>query len=172
MNAAANETAGPAAPAEGVIASRDDFHRALRAGLQCAAEAGSAALWFSDADFADWPLGAPATVEALTRWVGARRRLTLLAADYGVLAQRHPRWHAWRRRWSHAVECLVAPEELAASVPTLLYVPQVLAVRLHDRVRSRGRVLRGEADLAACGDALDALSQRSTAGLPVTTLGL
>jgi hypothetical protein len=172
MTTAPHDDGPSQSPTEAILASRDDFQRALLAGLSEADDAGSALLWFSDADFAAWPLGQPALIDALTRWVGARRRLVLLAADYEGLASRHPRWHRWRRHWSHAVECRRVAEELAATVPTMLLVPQRVAVRLHDPRRHRGRVLRAEADLAACAQQLDALSQRSEGALPVTTLGL
>lgn len=168
----ADDGAPSSTPADAPLATRADFERALLAGLHEAAEAGSALVWFSDPDFADWPLGRPEVVDALTRWVGARRRLVLLAADYDVLAARHPRWHQWRRRWSHAVECRRVAEELAGAVPTLLFVPQRVAVRLFDVRHHRGRVLRAEAELAACAQQLDVLTQRSEGALPVTTLGL
>ena len=107
------------------IDSREGFHRALLAALEEAAEAGSAELWLCDPDFESWPLGRPVVVDALGRWVGSRRRLRLIAADYQGLVRRHPRWVAWRQQWAHVVQCLAVHEELAARVPTLLLVPCV-----------------------------------------------
>lgn len=174
MSAPNDDTAEPA-PAEGDagrIDSRDGFHRALLAALDEAADAGSAELWLCDPDFDAWPLGRPAMVDALGRWVGSRRRLRLIAADYQGLPRRHPRWMAWRQQWSHVVQCLAVHEELVARVPTLLLVPGRVAVRLHDRERHRGRVERAATDLLRAGELIDALSQRADESLPVTTLGL
>ncbi len=159
---------GAATPIEG----RQDFQRELLAALEhCAAE-GVAQLWFADLDFDDWPLGQPAVVDALARWAGARRRLTLLAAGYARVPQRFPRWIAWRQQWSHVVQCRVVQEEFVAQLPCLLLAPDRVAVRLFDRERYRGRVLREPVDLLRCRELIDALWQRSEEGFPVTTLGL
>lgn len=163
----------PPVPDADAIDSRANLQRALLAALDTAArEPVATHLWLCDSDFAAWPLEQATVAEALSRWVRSHHRLTLLAADYGALAQRAPRWHAWRRQWSHVVRCLQVHEELAAHVPTLLFAPGVLALRLFDRERCRGRVLRSPLELTQCGEALDALSQRADEGLPVTTLGL
>ena len=154
------------------IDSRAAHAAALRGLLEEAAREGSAELWMCDRDFADWPLGERGFVAALEAWVHSRRRLTLLAADFGALALRAPRWHAWRRTWSHAVQCLQVHEELAGRVPSLMFVPGLAAVRLYDAERVRGRVHREPAELVACREACDALMQRADESLPVTTLGL
>lgn len=154
------------------IESRKDFQRDVLAALEQCADAGVPQLWLADLDFEAWPLGQPALIEALGRWVNSRRRLVLLATDYGLFPQRFSRWVAWRRQWSHVVQCLVVQEEFAAQVPCLLYAPDLVAVRLFDRERHRGRVLREPVDLLRCREVVDALSQRSEEGFPVTTLGL
>lgn len=162
----------PRGDAADAIDSRAAHAAALRALVEEAARAGSAELWMCDRDFADWPLGERTFVAALETWVNSRRRLTLLAADFGVLALRAPRWHAWRRNWSHAVQCLQVHEELAGRVPSLLFVPGLATLRLYDAERVRGRVHREPAELVACREAFDALMQRAEESLPVTTLGL
>jgi hypothetical protein len=162
-----------AAPDPGVIDTRESFQRALIAALDAAAqETRGTQLWLCDPDFSCWPLGQPPVVEAFARWARSHNRLTLLGADYRDLAQRAPRWHAWRRQWSHIVQCLQIHEELAADVPTLLLVPRLLALRLQDRERPRGRVLHAPLELIRCAETIDALSQRAEESLPVTTLGL
>lgn len=161
---------GPAAPE--AIDSRAAHGAALRALLREAAQAGTPELYLCDRDFAAWPLGERDVVEAFAAWVGARRRLTLLAADFGPLALRAPRWHAWRRQWSHVVQCLAVHEELAGRVPSLVFAPGLAALRLYDTERWRGRVHREPAELVACRECCDALMQRAEESLPVTTLGL
>lgn len=154
------------------IEGREAFQRALLDALaECAARE-APQLWLCDRDFADWPLGRPATIEALTRCVGSKRRLHLLAADYTAFSAQHPRWVTWRRQWAHAVQCLAAHEEVAIQVPSMLLVPGVVAVRLHDRARQRGRIYRDATDLARCHDLVDVLLQRTEESFPVTTLGL
>lgn len=162
----------PGRPSEPEIDSRDAFHAALLDALHSAAEAGCPELWFCDRDFLGWPLGAPAVVDALGRWAGSRRSLTLLAADFDGFARTAPRWHAWRRTWSHIVHCHAVHEDVAGSVPTLVLAAPRLAIRLHDRVRHRGRIHRESGELAACREQIDALMQRASGALPVTTLGL
>lgn len=173
---------GPADPAEArgaagardtqLIDGREGFSVALLSALEVCAEAGARQLWLCDRDFARWPLGQPAVIEALAGWANSRRRLTLLAADYGDFAQRFPRWVNWRRQWSHIVQCLAVHEELADQVPTLLFAPELVAVRLHDGERHHGRVYRESADLVRCRELIEALSQRADESFPVTTLGL
>ncbi|KQW66274.1 hypothetical protein [Methylibium sp. Root1272] len=162
------------APAGGtqVIDTREGFARAVLAALDECAEAGAQHLWLCDRDFARWPLGQPAVIEALTRWAGSRRRLTVLAAGYDGFAQRFPRWVHWRRQWSHIVQCLAVHEEVADKLPTLLFAPERVAVRLHDGERYRGRIYRETADLVSCRELVEALLQRADDSFPVTTLGL
>jgi hypothetical protein len=159
-----------AAPAS--IDSRASWHAALRDALRASADAGVMQLWCCDTDFADWPMGEPAWIETLTQWAGAHRRLTLLAADYSLVPARYPRWVAWRRSWTHVVQCLEVCEEDVARVPSLLFAPELLAVRLHDPVQHRGRVYRLPIELLHSRELIDALSQRASEAFPVTTLGL
>lgn len=155
-----------------LIGSRADFHAALRAGLEEAQDAGVTTLWLIDRDFADWPLGERAIVERLQAWITSRRQLQLLALDYRDLAERAPRWVAWRRTWAHAVNCFEIHPELAGEVPSLMLLPGRLAVRLFDRERHRGSVERTAVELVRCRELVDALSQRASPAFPVTTLGL
>lgn len=161
-----------AGPDAGRFDSRVSFEAAFVAALDEAAQANANRLLLSDSDFTAWPLGRPDVVAAFGRWVRSQGRLTLLAADFSGLAVRAPRWMAWRRQWSHVVQCLAVHEELAGSVPTLLFMPRRLALQLHDREHWRGSVTRQPLELAHCADLIDALSQRADESLPVTTLGL
>ncbi|HEU4459388.1 MAG TPA: hypothetical protein VFR90_09725 [Methylibium sp.] len=158
-----------AAPA--AFEGREAFARALIHAMQHSAERGAAQIWWADADFAHWPLGRAELLDALGAWVRTGRRLTLLAAGYRDFAARHPRWVAWRRVWSHSVQCLAVHEELATQVPTLLLSAD-LAVRATDPLRLRGQLVHEAAELARCRKLIEALSQRSEDSFPVTTLGL
>lgn len=155
------------------IDTREGFRQALLESLDQCGRDGIAHLWLCDPDFSEWPLGQPAVVESLTRWATSRRRLTLVAGRYDQLATRCPRWVAWRRQWSHIVQCLQVLEEHASQVPMLVYGPPSVALRMQDLTRHpRGRRYRSVSDIAACGELVDAISQRAEESFPATTLGL
>lgn len=165
----ADETTGTAQGIDG----RLEFNAALLVALDDCARAELPQLWLCDPDFSAWPLGSIEVITALSRWIAPRRRLTLIAGDWEHLALHCPRWVAWRRRWSHAVQCLQVREEEAQQVPGLLYGPPVVALRLQSsRPRVIGRLMRGGDDLGPLGDLVDALTQRAHEGFPATTLGL
>ena len=54
------------------IASRNEFHEAIRAGLAEAADVGASEICLVDPDFQDWPLNDRAVVETLARWADPR----------------------------------------------------------------------------------------------------
>ena len=154
------------------IASRNEFHEAIRQSLAWAAEAGSPEIFLFDADFADWPLGERAVIESLSSWVHSRRRLTLMACSFDALARRQTRFVEWRRQWAHAVQCRHDEELEAEQIPTLLLAPGVVSIRLVDRVHHRGTLSSRAIDEVECRERIDALLQRSTEAFPATTLGL
>jgi len=154
------------------IASRKDFHDAIRAGLAQAADAGASEIYLVAPDFDDWPLNERAVVETLARWAASRRRLVVFGHSFDELARAAPRFAEWRRQWSHIVQCRSDPELEAQQVPTLLLVPGQVAVRMLDPVRYRGVLSGRAADQVECREAIDALLQRSVEAFPPTTLGL
>ena len=160
------------APSAGLIASRRDFHDAVRTAFALAADAGCRELWLCDADFADWPLGDAGVVELLRQWAGSQRRLTLLAGSFDALARRHPRWVTWRRTWSHVVHCRINTVIEAAALPTLLLAPGLVSVHLSDPIHYRGRVSAAAADEVRCREMIGAVLQRSQESNPVTLIGL
>ncbi|RZT97882.1 hypothetical protein [Rivibacter subsaxonicus] len=169
-------TAEPAAPQAledtELIDSRVDFHAAIRAALQEASDAGASELWLCDPDFSGWPLGERSIVELLAGWIDSRRRLTLVAAHYDWLALNAPRFIAWRRQWSHVVDCLIAHVDDAPRLPSLLLWPDHLQLRLSDAERMRGRSSRSATDLTASAELIDAAVQRAEGNFAATTLGL
>lgn len=163
------EGSGDSTPIDG----REAFRAALIATLDHAAQQGARRIWLCDPDFAAWPLGQPDCVDAFSRWVTGAERLTVIAASFSHVAVHCPRWVAWRRRWSHKVDCRQLREGEPMVLPSMLYAPPLVALRMLDLARyTRGRLLRGEADLAACGELIDAVLHRSEEGFPLTTIGL
>jgi peptidyl-tRNA hydrolase len=157
---------------DSMITSRGEFHAAVREAFAEAARAGCREIWLVDIDFADWPLNEPQVIECLTQWAQAHRKLTLLAQNFDEIARRHARWIAWRRLWSHVVECRANNELEAGQMPTLLLMPGLVSLRLVDPVHYRGSVSRSEADTVRSRELIDAVLERSEEAFPVTSLGL
>jgi hypothetical protein len=155
-----------------LISTRLEFHDALREAFAAIADTGCREVFACDADFADWPLDAPWVLEPLTRWAMPHRKLTVIARDFDLFAQRHPRFTEWRRTWSHVVGCRLLDEADAVQPPILLLAAGLVSVRLVDAVHARGSLSREAGDLLRNREAVDAVSQRSSEGFPATILGL
>src|SRR5256885_16067665 len=87
------------------IATRTEFHDALREAFAEIAQVGCREAWLCDEDFADWPLNERAVIELLTHWAAAHRMSTVIARVYAVVVLRLPRSVQWRPQWSHDVQC-------------------------------------------------------------------
>jgi hypothetical protein len=161
-----------AQPQYSLISSRGQFHDALRSAFAEAAAVGCREMWLCDVDFSDWPLNEVAVIESLTQWAKAHRKLTVLAQTFDEIPRRHARWVAWRRNWSHIVECRSNNELEAGQMPTMLLAPGLFTIRLVDPVRYRGSVSRDVADAVQGRELIDAVMQRSEQAFPVTNLGL
>ncbi len=159
-------------PTRAMIDSRTDFQNAVRGALAEAAAIGCREIWLVDDDFGDWPLGEREVVEDLTRWAAAHRSCTVVARSFDAIAQRQPRWVQWRRQFSHVVHCRTNNDLEAGEMPSILLVPGLLSVRLHDRVHYRGVASRDKADEAQWREHIDAVLQRSEEAFPASTLGL
>jgi hypothetical protein len=163
---------GPIAAPHRPIATRTEFHDALREAFAEMAQVGCREAWLCDEDFADWPLNERAVIELLTHWAAAHRKLTVIARAYDDVVRRHPRWVDWRRRWSHIVECRAFVDAETGQIPTLLLASELVAVRLIDPLRHRGALSRDPADLLRHRELADAVSQRSIESFAPTMLGL
>lgn len=155
-----------------VLQGRADWQQALRASILEVCAADCREVWWCDADFAEWPIGEREIVDALGRWAYAHRRLTLVAASYDRLAERHPRWVQFRRQWAHVVECRSLDSLEASQWQGLLLAPGVLTLRLFDRAHHRGSLSRRRDDAVTSREWLEALLQQSASAFPATTLGL
>jgi hypothetical protein len=155
-----------------LIESRSEFQNALRNAFAQAAETGCRELWLCDVNYAQWPLGEIKVVEALTKWAYAHRKLTLFAYDFEEFNRRHSRWVEWRRHWAHVVECRQLNELEVTQVPTLLFAPGMVTVRLFDPIHYRGTISALPLDAVNARELLDAIAQRSEEAFPATTLGL
>lgn len=172
---APSAAAGPApapALATGPFQQRTAFRAAVLAALAHAAAVDAREIVAVDDDFAEWPLGDPAAIESLSRWIGPRKRFTLFAHRWDELARTQMRFVEWRRPWAHAVQGRADPDIDAGDTPSLLLVPGHCVVRVLDRAACRGVLSSAPVDLVAARERVDALLQRATEAFPVTTLGL
>jgi len=154
------------------IDSRLAFHAALHEAFGAMAAAGCREAFLVDEDFADWPLGERAVVDALVQWAGPQRRLVVVARRFDEVVRRHPRWVDWRRTWSHVVECRAFEDTPSAALPGLLLAAGCVAVHLADPLRHRGVLSRDPADLLQRREEVDALLQRTVDSFASTLLGL
>ncbi|MDE2368677.1 MAG: hypothetical protein KGN16_06855 [Burkholderiales bacterium] len=163
-----NETTPPP-----LIDGPASFVPALRWGFSTAVAQRARRIVCVDADFAAWPLDEVELLGSLTAWLRLpMRRLVMLARDYGGVPRRQPRYTAWRRDWSHAVDCRQVPEDMSAELPSLLVSDGAVCVRLFDPLGGRG-VAHDDARIARVAMAeIDAVLQRSEAAFAADNLGL
>ena len=150
-----------------------EFAQALRDALAHAVEQGSRRLCWCDDDFGAWPIGDSEWVDQLTRWARVSgHELVMIARDYGVIERRHPRFAAWRRDWSHMMQCLVPDESRTEPLPTLWIDSGDQALRVFDRDHLRGRIGFDRVDRQRAREDFDAILQRAGPGFSAATLGL
>lgn len=155
-----------------LINSRAEFAAAVGWAVTTAVERGARRLWFVDPNFADWPLDDPVLLASLTAWVRLpQRQLWLLAETFDEMVRSKPRFVAWRRTWSHAVQAL-SPQDLPAELPTVVLDDGPVCVVLADRLHWRGRAAVDAREARRQREQIDAVLQRSAVALPVKSLGL
>lgn len=164
----------PAAwPEAGPLDGRAAFQAAVRGLVVQAAAQGIRRMWWVSPDWVGWPLDEPALLDALTAW--ARRssvELVWLSTDFDGLRSGMPRLLRWRQTWAHRLRCM-GPTELAASdMRSLLIADDRLLIQWTDPSHGRGRVSGDPRDIRQAHEWIDAVLQRSTETLPVTTLGI
>lgn len=160
-----------ALPADGRFDGREAFDAVLRGALSAAAGQGWKEIVFSDPDFADWPLGERASIEALQAWAASGRRLVLLAQRFDVLQRTHARFVPWRRMWDHIIECRATGKAAGAEVPSAIWTPTWFVHRI-DPERSRGVSGTDPASRRALRETLDECWRLARPAFPASTLGL
>ncbi|MFT4267788.1 MAG: hypothetical protein QM586_11315 [Xenophilus sp.] len=156
---------------EGAFDGPAAFGRHVHAALAAAAGRGWSEIVLSDPDFADWPLGERAVVEALQAWAAGGRSLKMLAHRFDVFERRHARFVHWRRLWDHVVQCRALPHLPAGEVPSGLWTPGWFLSRI-DLGRSRGVCGAAAADRAALRRRLDGCLQAGRPAFPASVPGL
>lgn len=156
---------------EGRFDGREAFDAILRQALSAAAQQGWKEIVFSDPDFADWPLGERAGIEALQAWSASGRRLMLLAQRFDILERGHARFVPWRRMWDHIIECRATGQAAGTEVPSAIWTPSWFVHRI-DPERSRGVSGTDPQARRALREGIDECWRRGRPAFPASTLGL
>lgn len=156
---------------EGRFDGRESFDALLRNALSAAAEQGWKEIVFSDPDFADWPLGERATIEAMQAWSASGRRLMLLAQRFDILERGHARFVSWRRMWDHIIECRAIGKAAGSEVPSAIWTPTWFVHRI-DPERSRGVSGTESRARRELREAIDECWRLGRPAFPASTLGL
>ncbi len=156
---------------EGRFDGREAFDAILRKALAAAAREGWKEIVFSDADFADWPLGERASIEALQAWSASGRRLVLLAQRFDILERGHARFVPWRRMWDHIIECRATGKAAGSEVPSAIWTPTWFVHRI-DPERSRGVSGTDARARRALRESIDECWRIARPAFPASTLGL
>jgi hypothetical protein len=98
--------------------------------------------------------------------------LVLLASDFDAVPRSLPRFNAWRRDWTHAIEAWQAPDEMAVVPPSMLVADRLLTVRLIDPAHWRGRASLDPLEAHVHSQEVDAVLQRCQRAFSVNVLGL
>jgi hypothetical protein len=160
-----------AALPEGRFSGRTEFGDLIRRAFSAAATQGWREIIICDASFEDWPLGERAVIEALANWSHTGRKFTMIARNYDALIRRYPRFVAWRRTWSHIVECRGVASGPSESFPSAMWTPGWAFERL-DLERSAGYSGHEAPRRVALRECLKERLLRSVPAFPATTLGL
>ena len=164
------DTARPALPT-GRLQGRQVFADTVRLAFEVAADQGWNRITLSDADFADWPLGERAVVDALNRWARRGRTLKILARHYDQLRLLHPRFVQWRVTWSHLIEAHACMGAAGAELPSAMVSPVWTLERL-DPLRNTLVASRDAERRVALQERVNECWLRSTPSFPASQLGL
>ena len=160
----------PALPT-GRLQGRQVFVDTVRLAFEVAADQGWSRVTLSDADFADWPLGERAVVDALNRWARRGRTLKLLARHYDQLRLLHPRFVQWRVTWAHLVEAHACLGAAGAELPSAIRSPVWTLERL-DPLRNTLVASVDAERRVALQERVNECWLRSTPSFPASQLGL
>jgi hypothetical protein len=163
-----NDEAGQRRSAE----SRSEFIALAREVLSALDKTSGRDITLVDVDFSVWPLDDATVVEALTRWIQLPGRcLRLVGRRFDLLERGQPRFAAWRKPFSHAVQCMTPVDLEPSEMPAVLFL-EAGYLELLDRERWQARWTLDRRAWVLQRERIDALIQRCESAWPVTVLGL
>ena len=152
--------------------SRSEFIALAREMLSALDKTTGRDITLVDVDFSVWPLDDVTIVEALTRWIQLPGRcLRLVGRRFDLLERGQPRFAAWRKPFSHAVQCMTPVDLEPSDMPAVLLLESGY-VELLDRERWQARWTLDRRAWVLQRERIDALVQRCESAWPVTVLGL
>jgi hypothetical protein len=155
----------------GRFEGRAAFEQVIRTAFARAAQEGWREIILSDATFVDWPLRERRVVESLQAWSTSGRRLVMLATGFDEVIRHHDRFVAWRKTWSHLIDCRLCRGMSVADFPSAIWTRDWYMHRL-DPQRSNGVCsidpLRG----LQVKESLQERIRNSSPGFPASLLGL
>ena len=152
-------------------ASRSDF-MALAREVLSALDTTARDITLVDVDFSVWPLDDASVVDALTRWIQLPGRcLRLVGGRFDLIERGQPRFAAWRKPFSHAVQCMTPVDLEPSDMPAVLWL-ETGYLELLDRERWQARWTLERRAWVLQRERIDALMQRCESAWPVTVLGL
>lgn len=155
----------------GPFAGRETFRDRLRQAIMRAAQERWRRMVWCDVDFADWPLGERAVVEALNGWALQRGQLLMMADDFQAVPRVAPLFVRWRQQWSHRVECLALTDVAMSDVPSFLASPE-WCLRRQDPLRFSGSCASDAPTLAELNELIASLRDKGVPSFPADVLGL
>lgn len=156
---------------EGPFDGRLAFQEHLRAAMAEAAGQNWREIVFSDPDFADWPLGERACIEALQAWAASGRSLVLLARHFKVFERDHARFVRWRQTWSHIIDARACDGAGLPTVPSAIWTP-TWCLRRIDVAHDRGACSVQPERRRAVREAVDECLRHGRPAFSASTLGL
>lgn len=155
----------------GRLQGRQVFVDTVRLAFEVAADQGWNHITLSDPDFADWPLGERAVVDALNRWARRGRTMKLLARHYDQLRLLHPRFVQWRVTWSHLIEARACSAGSGPELPSAIGSPVWTLERL-DPLRNTLVASTDAERRLALSERVNECWLHSTPSFPASRLGL
>ncbi len=151
--------------------TRVEAHRAL---LSVVADQRPAMAWFS-ADFRYWPLNDRGFIRALEIWAlrdpNRPSALRMLAVDWRDVRARFPRFAAFRRDFSHVIECRVIRAALIADLPEFAWTGS-RAIIAHRPAWTSGKQIVAPARLTALRNGFEPIWEQALPDFPASILGL
>ena len=155
----------------GPFSGREVFRQMVRDAFSSAARDGWHEMVICDPTFEDWPLRELSVVSSLHAWAKNGRQLTMLATNFDGVGRNQPRFVAFRKTWSHIIECRRCRTLVPLDFPSAIWSRHWVMQRL-DLVRSAGVSGPEAARRVRLKEILDEKIRSSILGFPATTLGL
>lgn len=155
----------------GRFAGREAFQQLVRDALACAARDGWHDIILSDATFEEWPLRERAVVDSLQAWSKTGRRLTLLATRFDGIERNQPRFAAWRKTWSHIIECRQCRQADPLDFPSAIWSRSWVMQRMNLALCAGASGAQADRRVQL-RETLDERIRNSSPGFPASTLGL